>query len=307
MIFIRIMEKNTASKKTKLIIRGRLFLKKDIKKIEQIIKKNYSKGRTFISVEVCKQLQWLQPNGWLKDRACRDALRILENKGLIKLPASHIRSSERKPITKNSFEIDSTPITNLSFKNLRFESVKGSKNEKLWNYLVNEHHYLGFNVFVGRSLKYLIYSDERIIAALGWCDPAWSLTIRDELLKKCGKSIDEIRHAGVNNGRFLILPWVKVPNLASFLLSKFNRLLVSDWSKYYSVKPLYLETFVDPSKFSGTCYKAANWILIGKSKGYRKIGMGHQNTQSPKLIYIFCLDKEIQKTINSHLPTKADD
>ena len=299
--------------KSKLIseqLRGRLFSSKDIRLINKLVKKFYSNGRTYISREVCKELDWKQPNGWLKDRACREVLRALHKKKLIKLPrtkkrkkkaVSNVKEKNNKWLSEKLITKDSVVS---SFNLIKLLQVKGSKDEALWNAIVNKYHYLGFKTFVGRSLKYLIFFEEKIVGAIGFCDPAWQLAPRDEICKKMGIVESEIRWKGINNGRFLILPWVKTPNLASFLLSKAVKQAKADWQEYYSVKPIYIETFVDPKKFYGTCYKADNWSLIGKTKGYKKSGAKYSNSQIPKLIFIkfFKQEKDYRKQFKESLP-----
>lgn len=282
-------------------VRGRYFSRDEIDLIRDLVKNNYDKGRTFISVEICKAINWKQPNGWLKDRACRDVLRYFESKEYFKLPESKVVINRRKKnisdISNIAENIDVSIIKDVNFKQIRFQQVKGTKQEALWNVIVNKYHYLGFKVFVGRSLKYLIIYKDRILAALGWCDPAWSIDARNIPLRGMGLSIEEIRHRGVNNGRFLIMPWVKVPNLASYILSKAIKIVITDWNAYYSIRPLYAETFVDPHKFFGTCYMASNWILMGESQGFKKIGLRHENGGSRKLYFLYPLDKEVQRKI----------
>jgi hypothetical protein len=289
------------------IMRGRLFTQQDIKLIQRITKKRYEFGRTQISIDVCKALKWTQPNGYLKERACRDVLVALEKKGFLVLPPTRSRrklSEDR--IGKNYFieNIDKTLTSKIDFSSIKLSQVKGTNKEKIWNQLVDRYHYLGFRVFVGRSLKYLIYSNDRIIGAIGWCDPAWMITARDNLLKQIGINSMKAREMGINNGRFLILPWIKVPNLASYILSLAIKDIVHDWKDYYSVAPLYLETFVDPHKFLGTCYKAANWIQVGLSKGYKKVGQSHHNSQTPKILYLYPLDRSIKKQISKAMDNK---
>lgn len=278
-------------------IRGRSFTNKELNTIKRLTKKFFDQGRTRISVEVCKELDWRQANGWLKDRACREVLRKLEEKEYLALPPSKIKRTASKKVVKKSisFEIDETPIEDINFSEINLLQVKGTKNEKLWNWLVNKHHYLGFQVFVGRSLKYLIKVNQRVVGAIGWTDPAWSVAARDNLLKTLGLNKEESRLLGINNGRFLILPWVNVKNFASHLLSIATKAVIKDWSEYYSVEPLFLETFIDPSRYLGTCYKASNWILLGASKGYRKSGQNYHNSQRPKEYYIYPL-KNIMRT-----------
>ena len=290
-------------------IRGRDFSRQDIRLISRLVKKHFAKGRTFASIEICKELDWKQPNGWLKERACREVLRVLESRGLVTLPASRVRPKSKvtKEVPKNkAAAVDTSPICSIELSSLVFCQVKGKKEEALWNSLVREHHYLGFKIFVGRSLKYLVYSKNRIIAAIGMCDPAWSIAVRDRSLTSCGLKIDDIRLKSVNNGRFLIMPWVRVDNLASFLLAAAARHVVRDWSEYYSVEPEVLETFVDGTKFKGTCYRAANWLYIGETKGYKKSGGFHQNSQASKMIFLYPLKRPLRLALMEYL-TKVDD
>jgi hypothetical protein len=252
------------------------------------------------------QIRLETTNGWLKDRACRDVLRTLHDKKIIKLPKSRKKSVDGLPVSKPNVSklnelLAAKDLNVTSFSRIKFVQVKGTKKEQIWNEVVNEYHYLGFKTFVGRSLKYLVLYDELIIAAIGFCDPAWQLTQRDEICKEIGIIKSEIRLRGINNGRFLILPWINIPNLASYVLSKTVKLAKRDWEEYYTIPPAYIETFVDPNRFHGTCYRADNWTLIGKSKGYKKSGASYSNSQIPKLIFVkffkeFLTKKQYSKT-----------
>ncbi len=276
-----------------LRLRGREFTAKDIAVIDRITKKYFTKGRTYISIEVCKKLDWKQPNGWLKDRACREVLRLLDEKKIIGLPTSktnRLSLKSTKAVIRKETSPDHLAAQNLSkviFNKIELVQVKGTKSEALWNDLVNQYHYLGFKTFVGRSLKYLIYYEGKILSAIGFCDPSWRLEARDNIFKAKGFTEKQIRWNGINNGRFLILPWIKIPNLASNLLAKAIKIVRSDWEEYYKVKPMYVETFVHSEKFPGTCYKASNWNLIGITKGYKKTGWLHSNSQVPKHIFLY--------------------
>ena len=294
------MKSKTNTSKKLFRLRGREFSESELKLIDEITKQYFEKGRTKISEEVCKELNWVQPNGWLKDRACREVLQILNEKGFIKLPESKSKiiridtDAERKIKQKKLLEtipvFETKSEEEFNFKNIKIEMVKGTQNENIWNVLVNEYHYLGFNHFVGRSLKYIIYYNELIIGAICFCDPAWSITSRDSYLtRKLAITKDEIRLHGINNGRFLLLPWIRIPNLASNVLSKSIKIVKKDWMKYYNIIPFYIETFVDSTRFKGTCYKASNWELIGITKGFKKSGNIFCNSQVPKHILIYYL------------------
>ncbi len=291
-------------------IRGRTFTTYEINLISKLAQEYFEEGRTRISIEVCKALNWRQPNGWLKDRACREVLRFLHRNRYLRLPKSKAvrkRGNNRLRLQRTFLQnVDTTLITSADLYSLVFKQVKGDKDKLLWNWLVNKYHYLGFKVFVGRSLKYLVYSGDRILAAIGLCDPAWSLAARDVPLKKLGIEVEEIRRRGINNGRFLIMPWVKVENLASRILSITIRRFVKDWQSYYSVNPLMLETFVEPGRFNGTCYKAANWVYLGRSRGYLKSGSSHWNSQVPKMLFVYPLARNIKKKLKEYLRERKD-
>lgn len=293
---------------TPIMLRGRKFTATSIDAVKSCVKKYRKFGRTRISKEVCIRLNWKQPNGWLKDRACRDALVQLETLGVIKLPRPKIQ----KNIKNEKDNIDIEPnlgkynvATNVSEipEAIEFILAKSNKEEKIWNYLVEKHHYLGHKVSVGRTLKYLIVSENIILGAIAYSSPAWRLGSRNQILQKMGFTPDDIMNKVINNSRFLILPTVKAKNLASKVLSLSTNKVVSDWTWYYSITPLVAETFVQPSRYLGTSYKAANWLEIGITKGYAKSGMSYHNSQEPKAIYLYGLNRQIRnqllKAINS--------
>jgi hypothetical protein len=280
-----------------ITFRGKTFNPDELEIIQNCITKFYNQGRTKISESICEELNWRQKNGWLKDRACRDVLLRLEQRGLVALPPS---KSPRKAAVKKTEKIDylgkydlSTPVTQFPMK-VELVFSKGNRSEKEWNQLVDKFHYLGHNIVVGKCIKYLIKADDRIVGAIAFSSPSWKLAPRDKIIAEyCGGQ--EIENFVVNNSRFLILPYVEVKNLASHVLSLASKQVVIDWSWYYSSKPHMIETFIEPSKFHGTCYKAANWINIGSTKGYAKRGGSHQKSQEPKHIYLYALNKKAQK------------
>jgi hypothetical protein len=206
--------------------------------------------------------------------------------------------SKRKIKTVNAQERDllkaydlESPITEFP-KDLELIFVKGNEHEPIWNALIEKYHYLGHKVAVGRSIKYLVKSHDKLLGAIAFSSPAWRLDSRDLWLKKLG--IINIRDETISNTRFLILPNVKVPNLASRVLSLATQKVVKDWSWYYSITPLMAETFVQPSLFDGACYKAANWVEIGSTKGYAKKGSSYHNSQEPKIIFLYGLTRQLR-------------
>lgn len=267
-------------------LRGRDFSMEELQVILQTVYDFFEEGRTRISKEVCKRIDWRQPNGWLKDRACRDVLRRLDKLGHIQLPASKSSSNSKqyskwKP-TKYP-EVDPKPEITEVKGELELEMVKGTTKEEKWNELVDRYHYLGYKVSVGKTLKFLVKHDDDVLGAVSLAESAWAVKSRDLILEQMGWERWEV----ANNARFLLLPHVNVKNLASRTLSILVRNGVEEWDSYYNIRLKCIETYVDKSLFSGTSYKAANWIKVGTTKGYRKSGKKHVNSQSKKHVYLY--------------------
>ena len=283
-----------------IVIRGQAFGLRELRIVLQCISEHKAGGRTKISEVVCTRLAWRQPNGWLKDRACRDALRRLEVMGLVELPPSLVnrKPGQRTPTPAkppkriSHYDLESEVVSIPD--EIHFVMAKGNQEERIWNYLVNLHHYLGHRSTVGRSIKYLILSGNRIIGAISFSSPTWRVASRDKILGHIGMSVREIHERVINNSRFLILPGVNAKSLASRLLSLSIDIIKSDWRWYYGVEPFIIETFVQPSLFDGTCYKAANWMQIGRTKGYAKVGAGHHNSQDPKQMYLYGMNRPMR-------------
>jgi len=192
------------------------------------------------------------------------------------------------------YEGDTSKITSLDFKSLRLETVKGGKQSQLWHKLVCEFHYLGSSRIVGRQIKYMVFANNRPIACIGWGDASWHLKCRGEWIGWNVSQRSRKRHLIINNIRFLILPWVNVPNLASHIIARCSRTVIGDWEQKNGFRPVLLETFVDTSRFVGTCYRAANWIELGTTSGYAKSGSHHHNSQTPKTLYVYSVAKNFR-------------
>jgi len=190
--------------------------------------------------------------------------------------------------------IDTTPIEcSLSdLGQVRLEMVSGSSLELLWNILVRAYHYLGHHRMFGRRLKYLAFADSRPVAALGWKTASIRLEARDCFIGWSNEQRKKYLKHVVNNNRFLIPPWIRVPNLASHLLACGIRALARDWHERYGRKPFLLESIVDPVYFRGTSYKAANWIYVGKTKGYSLGSSGYEYHGLLKEVYVYAIMPE---------------
>ena len=275
------------------IFRGRQFTESEIALIKQVISSNKNFSRRRISRTICEILNWRQENGRLKDMACRDALLRMHRKGIIKLPKPRINWSKKNIRYSDicNFIIEENPLTGdiNDFNKIKFELVNMTESEKLWNYIIDRYHYLGYKTPVGHYLKYLVYLDEKLAGCIAFADAVLKLNIRDNWI---GWSIEQrernLRFV-INNNRFLILPWIKVKNLASKVLSIAVKQVQEHWQNYYKYKPVLVETFVDIGKFIGTCYKSANWIYLGETKGKGRRGMKYFLHNQPKAVYVYPL------------------
>lgn len=273
----------------------------DIATIRKIIESHPDKSRRFISQEVCRAWDWRQANGVLKDMVCRGLLLLLDSKGYIKLPARKFipynpLAKRKKPSTAI---VDQTPIQ-CSVSELfpiKLEQVRKTEFEKLFNGLISDHHYLGYTQPVGEHLKYVALAGERPIACLAWGSSPWYIGARDRFIGWSNKSRENNLHLIANNLRFLILPWVEVPCLASYLLALNRRCLSKDWQNLYH-HPIHLvETFVDTEKYRGTCYKADNWIRAGETTGLGKLSKSRRPLLSKKDVYIHPLTRHFRREL----------
>ncbi len=279
-------------------IQGRPFYP-DLAVIRELFEENPGWGRTRVSVELCERWDWRNPNGQLRDMACRRLLLRLEKLGHIVLPRRQRKSTNgyrnRSP---EWVPHHSGPIED-SLKTLRPLHVvcprPGSRQDKLFRYLLSNHHYLGYRNTVGENMKYLVHSrDGRVLACVLFGAAAWKSASRDAFIGWPAPVREHNLRYLANNSRFLILSWVKVPHLASHLLSRIANRIGADWMNKYG-HPLYcLETFVDRSRYRGTCYRAANWRLVGQSMGRGRNDRHHQLKVSAKDIYLYPLVRDFQ-------------
>ena len=275
-----------------MIIRGREFTASDIAIINKTISDNPALSRRKLSLIISEKLNWRQANGNLKDRACRDVLLRLSNKNLIKLPKGQYELTKQSISIKSvNFTEPSSPLvgTVSDFDTPVFKVVQNAPERQLWNYLIENYHYKGCKITVGRHLKYLIYIANQLIGCFAFADSVLKLTVRDQWIGWTQQQRESNLHLIINNVRFLILPWVKVKNLASKLLSLSAQIVPSDWLYYYNFRPLMLETFVETQRFTGASYKAANWIYLGQTKGKGRSGMNYYYHGIIKDIYIYPL------------------
>jgi hypothetical protein len=282
--------------------RGREFTQPDIELIKRIVVERFTEGRWRISLAVCEALNWFQENGWPKDRACRDILNIFDRAGVIQLPKrrSEISVSGTDDLVQKYYKaVRRFTHPDVVKGQLRAVLAKSDANEKTWNQVVQEHHYLGHTVQVGRTLKFLLYRTERLIGAFALSDAAYNVAPRDQLLKVLGY----VRQDVVNNSRLLLIPSESEKNDASRTLAILAQCARIVWPAYYGRSVKVIETFVDSERFIGTSYKAANWLMIGHTRGYRKSGASFSNGQSSKMIFVYPLDSNERDSIAKGMKT----
>jgi len=263
--------------------------------IRQVIADNPDKGRSRLSIMLCEILDWRDHKGKTKDMSCRDMLAALARAGKITLPAP--KSRARRPGDSKGVEHlihDETPIK-CKLKELQPLRVEAAATKADWQQIksyIDQYHYLRFNRCVGESMAYLVHSYEgKPLASLLFGSSAWSCRDRDTFIGWRKEDRRKNLFMTTNNSRFIILPWVNVPYLASHILSIISKRITADWEQKYG-HPIYLlETFVESGRFKGTCYQAANWIHVGKTTGRGRNG-GHNNAIVPlKEIYLYPLTK----------------
>jgi hypothetical protein len=252
--------------------RGREITGADLASIRELIALHPGASRRRLSLELCRAWQWRQPNGAPRDMVARGLLLTLHRAGLIELPPARSSGPFFKRRKPTPVSIDRTPIeTSLAaLRPLEFRQVRRTTEEPVFNGLIEEHHYLGYTQPVGEHLKYLVSALERPIACLAWSSAPLQLGPRDRFIGWSPEARRRNLRFLAYNTRFLILPWVRVPHLASHLLGRMARLLPADWERIYGHTLHYLETFTDPSRFRGTCYRAANWVFLGRTTGRGK-------------------------------------
>lgn len=280
---------------------GRIFTSEDIKVIRHLIADDRRYNRADLSRLVCQHLGWLRPDGRLKEMSCRVAMLRMHKDGLITLPPptrSNGNGRNLPHIThlSNPGEPITAPAGGLG--TLSFLPVNSSRDSKLWNELIARYHYLGYKPLPGAQMRYLVRNADRLLAALGFAAAAWTVAPRDRFIEWTAHQRKQNLHLVVNNARFLILPWIASPNLASRILAGISKQLPHDWTQRYGYAPVLLETFVEQKRFSGTCYRAANWVHVGQTRGRGKLDRYYQCLLPIKDIYLYPLHKRFRQILS---------
>jgi hypothetical protein len=242
---------------------------------------------------LCGHWDWRQANGKLKEYAARDLLLRLEEAGHLQLPP------RQRP--KNNLKApDFSQVPLFVHEALRgrvgdYPPIElrpaDGPDRYLWDYLIHHYHYLGRPKLVGEHLKQLVWIDDQVVGCLGWASAAWKVGCRDTFIGWSPAQRRSHLSALVNNVRFLLLPWIRVEHLASQVLARSARRLSAAWQARYGHPVVLAETFVDPSRFAGTCYRAANWQCLGQTRGHAKRGNAYHRHAQPKAVWLYPLQR----------------
>jgi hypothetical protein len=284
---------------TVLRFRGRVITDEEIGFIGGLIAQNPQWSRRRLSAELCRAWNWVQPNGALRDMVCRSLLLQLHRGGLIELPAKRQDPPNNvvaRPAAQPSLALQPRPRRGplASLGSLEIRQVRRTPEEALFEGLMEAHHYLGYQQPVGEHLKYIVWAQGNPLACLAWSSAPRHLAARDRFIGWPAA----VRKARLNliayNTRFLILPWVEVPHLASHLLGAMARRIAADWQALYAHPIHLLETFIDPARFRGTCYRAANWQCLGLTTGRGHNNRTGRSDQPRKELWVYGLGRDFR-------------
>jgi hypothetical protein len=281
--------------------RGRTVTAEEIDFIRSLIADHPTASRRRLSEKLCEAWQWKQANGAPRDMVCRGLLLMLHRAGQIELPV--IRFRPPNPLARRerpqAMLIDTTPLNGTlgDIRPISLQQVRKTADEPLFNSLMEQHHYLGYEQPVGEHLKYLVWAQGRPIACMAWSSAPRHLGSRDRHIGWSAEARRRNIRFVAYNTRFLILPWVEVPHLASHILGSIASSLSKDWEHLYDHPVYFAETFIDPGRFRGTCYRAANWKLLGLTTGRGKDDMTHRPNRPVKEVLGYALTPRFRELL----------
>lgn len=294
-----------------LFIQGRSVSAEDLGALRDLIGRNPTAHRSALSRLLCELWNWRNASGRLKDIAARTLLRKLDERALISLPPRLTRKRSRQlkvfplpaaPARQSEFPLEATPdpidVPLSQLRPLRIERVDTPEQRSRAFAALRAHHYLGFSRSVGENVGYLVFDSRDRLLAVSWFGaPAWKAADRDRFIGWTRQQQEQGLGGIANNARFLILPWVRVDRLASHILGLLTRRLPHDWQEKYSHPVVLLETFIEEGRFRGSCYKAANWIFVGRTQGRSRQDRYNQLRVPPKRIAVLPLERNWRRRL----------
>ena len=292
---------------------GQEFSSDILERIQQTLDEEPALPRGVLSRMVCGWLNWRTALGQLKEVSCRVALLKLHRGGLLRLPEIDQRSIPRpQRVRTEPQRLESASVASTSIESslealqpvslLRIDSAD-SPHSRIWNELMNQEHSLGAGPLCGAQIRYLLGSGAgEWLGGLAFSASAWRVEARDRWIGWNEQARREHLQEVIANSRFLIRPCVRVPNLASHALGLALRRVTSDWRERYGYEPLLVETFVDAERFTGTCYQAANWELVGVTQGRGRQDAKHQSAQPVKKVWVYPLHRQARERLRGGAP-----
>lgn len=290
--------------------RGRDVTVADVAFIRALIASHPGASRRALSRTLCEAWGWRQPNGTLKDMVCRGMMLALHREGHVELPPPRWMCREpsrrlrpaRVAVDESAVHATLAELGPIELRQVR----RTGDGEQLFNFLIDAHHYLGYRPPVGEHLKFLLYARGRVVACFAWSSTAAKLGPRDRFIGWSAGARRRNLHLVAYNTRFLILPWIHVGHLASHALGRMTRELPGHWQRVYG-HPVYLaETYVDRSRFAGTCYRAANWLYVGRTTGRGKDAPSRKITRTRKDVLVLPLTRDFRRRLQAGDPREQD-
>ena len=282
--------------------RGRVVTAEDILYIRELIAAHPRASRRKLSQKLCEAWQWKQANGALRDMVCRGLLLRLDRAQHIELPA--VKFVPHNPLVRRERPepvlIDTTPIQGAlhQLRPVEIEQIRRTDHEPLFNSLMEQYHYLNYEQPVGEHLKFLVRAQERPIACLAWSSAPRHLGSRDRYIGWSAEARRRNIRFIAYNTRYLILPWVHIPHLASHILGKITSQLSHEWEWMYAHPVYFAETFIDPGRFRGTCYRAANGTLLGHTTGRGKASNSYKPNRPIKEVLGYPLTPRFRELLS---------
>lgn len=277
---------------------GREISSQELDAARETVKLCSGLSRSELAETICEHWGWVTASGSGKMTACLNVLEELERNGEIKLPSKHNRLQTERvrgaDHTRRTSPRESIVGKLESLRPVRLELVEDLERVKLWNEYLDRYHYLGYRKPFGCTLRYFIACERGLLGCALVAGAARAIKVRDEWIGWSRQRRQQNLPWLINNTRFLIFPWVEVLNLASHVLGQLSRRVQEDWQRRWGYEPLLIETFVDPSEYSGACYRAAGWIELGRTSGQGLRRPGCAYTSTPKLIYVKPLSKDFR-------------
>ncbi len=284
---------------------GRTFTSEELELIRETVHDCSGLSRTELAYTICELLEWKRPTGRLKGREAHEFLEGLETAGVLKLPSR--QGPEKKPrepvAPAKAGDTLEHPLLEGAVKDVTpvdLELVKTPEARRQWREWVGRYHYLGCKVPFGAHLRYFVTvarPEGLRVGCVQVSSPSWRMAARDQWIgwdeEQRVRNLQRI----VQNSRFLLLPWVRIPHLASAALSRLAKTIADDWEAQYAIRPVLLETLVDRAQFKGTCYRAANWIPLGETTGRGRMDEGRKHGLVPKEVLVYPLHRKFRKML----------